>query len=1113
MDADSLLREFLSRSPEARTEFLDRRCEGRPEVRELVESMLALIDSHPIAGAATAMTVDDEPTNGTSGSSRTGSPTQHVRTQPGDSPTATISQSTLDETSPGTRSTGDLSRPAASATQTIAGRYMLRERIGEGGMGEVWIADQTEPVRRKVAVKLIRAGMDSTAVLRRFEQERQALAMMDHPNIAKVLDGGLTPLGRPYFVMEFVPGLPLTEYCDRHRLSLQDRLDLFIPICQAVQHAHQKGIVHRDLKPANILVSTVDDKPVPKVIDFGVAKATSGNLTDESMATQVGAIIGTLEYMSPEQAGRSGDDIDTRADIYSLGVILYELLTGLRPIDAKRLRNASLPEIIRIIREEDPQKPSTRIAAEESLQPTRRTAPGRQLSRLRSELDWIVMKCLEKQRDRRYDSVNGLVRDLQRFLADEPVEARPPSTGYRMAKFLRRNRAAATAAALVVAALLAGLMGTLAGLVRAEERRVEAETARREESRQRTIASRELERSQFAESEAEKRAEEVRTISEFQSAMLARVDPAKAGLDLTVDVKRRLDESLAEAGIPPEDRAKRIESFASDWSRINATDAALRLIDNAILRPGAEEIAKRFSDQPLVRATLSNSLGERYRDLGLFEPAQPLLEAAVESRRRLLGPDAEETIESMAALANLLESRGKSDEALAMQREALERSRRALGPEHPSTIGIVANVGYLESERGEFDAAESHLREAVALFEKVKGENDATTFSVLSTLANVLDRRGESDEAAEILERNQENARRIYGETSIDFYKSASHLGALLYNKGKYQEAETQMRIALEGYRRFLGEAHPDTLLGVQKLAAAVEKLGKTGEAESLMRGTLAKQRLLLGSDHGSTLMGMSNFAVFLLEHGKQSEAESLARETLERRVRVFGRENPATLVSFNIMSYVLMRQGKPADAEPIMKEQIAISRKINGDSHRDTLTYTYNLGRLFIEQKKAAEAEPLIAEVVEKATKSLGLEHPITLSATSQLASLMNARNQYEPALALLAKIEPTLRASDLPESATNLGLLLTRKARALIGLQRFADAEPALLEAREIPRKSQGENAVATGNATLALITLYELWHAAEPTKGFDAKAAEWKARYEAGRPKIAAPKPAGP
>jgi eukaryotic-like serine/threonine-protein kinase len=334
----------------------------------------------------------------------------------------------------------------------IAGRYRLLERIGEGGMGEVWVAKQTEPVQRKVALKLIKPGMDSRQVLGRFEAERQALALMDHPNIAKVLDGGLTADGRPFFVMELVNGLPLTKFCDEAKLTPRERLELFVPVCQAVQHAHQKGIVHRDLKPSNVLVTLYDGKPVPKVIDFGVAKATGGKLTDESLSTQFGAVIGTLEYMAPEQAGFSALDVDTRADIYSLGVVLYELLTGLRPFDSKRLQKAAVDEAVRIIREEEPPRPSARLSTDESLPSLaalRQTEPKRLMALMRVELDWVVMKCLEKDRNRRYETANGLVRDVERYLHDEPVEARPPSAGYRLRKFLRRHRGPVLAAGLV----------------------------------------------------------------------------------------------------------------------------------------------------------------------------------------------------------------------------------------------------------------------------------------------------------------------------------------------------------------------------------------------------------------------------------------------------------------------------------------------------------------------------------------------------------------------------------------------------------------------------------------------------------------------------------------
>ena len=368
-------------------------------------------------------------------------------------------------------------RSDAAIGTVIAGRYTLVKAIGQGGMGSVYLASQSNPVKRQVALKLIRTGMDSKTVLIRFEAERQALAMMDHPNIARIYDGGVTPAGRPFFVMELVHGVPITRYCDERHLDIRARLELFVAVCQAVQHAHQKGIIHRDLKPGNVLVAEVDGRPSPKVIDFGVAKATEIRLTDQSIV-EIGAIVGTPTYMSPEQADPSTMDIDTRTDVYALGVILYELLVGSTPIDAKQFKRGAILEMLRMVREDDPPRPSTKLSTADALPniaANRGIDPAKLAEFLRGELDWVVMKAIEKDRTRRYESANGFARDVQRYLADEVVEARPPSAGYRLRKFARRHRGQVLAASLIFLTVVAGFVGTTIGLLRADEQRRLAE--------------------------------------------------------------------------------------------------------------------------------------------------------------------------------------------------------------------------------------------------------------------------------------------------------------------------------------------------------------------------------------------------------------------------------------------------------------------------------------------------------------------------------------------------------------------------------------------------------------------------------------------------------------
>ena len=531
MSEETLFTEALEiADPAGRAAFLDRVCADNPDLRSRLDRLLA---QHAQAGSFLG--------------------------QP----------AALPPTGPLAAPAGDTTNalPTARPDGGVIGPYKLVEVIGEGGMGTVWLAQQQEPVKRLVALKVIKAGMDSKSVLARFEAERQALALMDHPHIAKVLDAGATREGRPYFVMELVKGVPITKFCDERRLTPRERLELFVPVCQAVQHAHQKGVIHRDIKPSNVLVALYDGRPVPKVIDFGIAKAAGQPLTEKTLVTGLGAVVGTPEYMSPEQAELNQIDIDTRSDVYSLGVLVYELLTGTTPIQRKRMKEAALLEVLRLVREEEPPRPSTRLSTTDelpSIAARRHTDPARLTKLVKGELDWIVMKALEKDRTRRYETANGFAMDVQRYLAGEAVQAVPPSAGYRLRKFARRNKGGLATASLVLLFLM--LLGGGAGWAWRDRGAREAEAARKQGERQAKAGG-----------QVESILAEVDQLEKEQKwpealAAVRRAEAVVAGGEVDSETAERVREQVK--GLQFIDRLERIRIQKATWGVASTFDSA-----------------------------------------------------------------------------------------------------------------------------------------------------------------------------------------------------------------------------------------------------------------------------------------------------------------------------------------------------------------------------------------------------------------------------------------------------------------------------------------------------------------------------------------------------------
>lgn len=736
------------------------------------------------------------------------------------------------------------------------GPYSLIAKLGEGGMGSVWLADQTSPVKRRVAIKVVKSGLLSEEALQRFDLERQSLALMNHPTIAKVLDAGSTSEGQPYFVMEYVIGQPITVYCNQRHLGPRERIELMIKVCEGVQHAHQKAIMHRDLKPSNILVTEIDGKPVPRIIDFGIAKATHTDNADDATLndfTQAGGTVGTLGYMSPEQADPNIRDVDTRTDVYSLGVVLYELLTGSLPFDTKQWKSTPLHEVLRQLHEEDPQLPSTRVstgstqAAENSG-----TDSHKLISQLRGDLDWITLKALDRERERRYSSPSDFAADLSRYLRDDAVTARPPTVTYRARKFVRRNRLA-VAFAGVVAILIIGFAISMA---------IERNRARRE-------------------------AETSKRVSDFMADMFKVSDPSESrgnavtARELLDKASKQIEEGLNQ---DPQVQARLMYTMGTTYVGLGLYDQARTLVERALV------IQTRVlgADSPETLKSLA-TLGNVFKSQGHPEESEKIIRQALAGQQRVLGPDDPVTMNTVSMLTDALNETGKYAEAEALIRRTIANQQRTVGPENGATLRSMRSLTANLAEQGKLTEAEKYGRETLALEERVLGPDHPGTLWSKNRLALILYDERRFADAEKLYRETIETSTRVLGPNHGNTLAALSNLALALQSQNRLPEAEAIQKDELERTIKAMGPDHPDTLNSINNLAMTYGMENKLPESEALFRKSLAISLRVRGPNYQDTRNTMANLATTLAYEKRADEAISLFDKVIDSAAKAEG--------------------------------------------------------------------------------------------------------------------------------------------------------------------------------------------------------------------------------
>ncbi len=872
---------------------------------------------------------------------------------------------------------------------TQIGCYKLLHILGEGGMGVVYLAEQEHLIRRRVALKIIKPGMDSRRVLARFDAERQALALLDHPNIAHVYDAGMTAVGRPYFVMEYVKGSPITEYCDHHKLSIEDRLALFVQVCDAVQHAHQKGIIHRDIKPSNILVSVENDRPTPKIIDFGVAKAIGRPLTDRTLFTEDSHLLGTPEYMSPEQADMASEDIDTRSDVYSLGVLLYVLLTGVLPFDPQTLRGSGIENVRKTIRETDPKTPSTRLTSlgqeAAKIAGMRGTEIRTLARRLKKELEWIPLKAMRKERSQRYRSASELADDIENYLKGAPLVAAPPGIGYKVKKFVRRNRVLVGGIAAVLVVLFAGVVVSAIFAVGQARARAEAEAV-----------------SDFLRNDVLGSMNPRETMSAF--AARGREATVRSFLDTASErlEDKFPDKPLVEASIR--------QTLGTTYMGLGQYKSAESHLKRAI-----EVYRAQLGANDPATLACTTVLGLAYFWRSRYSEAEPLLADTTEGLARVLGPEHPDTLFSMSLLGWVCNVSGSLDEAQRLFIRGLETSRRVFGKEDQNTGGFEYGLAFALHRRADYAEAERLYNRGLAIYRHVRGEEDLLTLEAMNFLGELYQELGRYDEAERLHEKVLQVRDRILGPQHPDTLRAKAELSRLRIRQGRYEEAE----LLLDGSVNATEVARHDddssaSMYTMFTLAELYFLQERYDEAEQLIVPVLETRRAVFGEEHWRTLSAITMLAKLYAAQGRYDEAEERLIRARETSRRVLGKEHPLMLDALNALAVVRSKQKHHDEAENLFAEALKGRKLKLGDDHPDTLESKNDLAAMYKEQGRYDEAELFLLETVKGRLAKLGDTHPHTKESLNELIDLYKAWNKPEKANKWRLKLSETEAARE---------------------------------------------------------------------------------------------------